>query len=247
MKIPHRTRAWAQAGFTLLELAFVMLVVGIVTSTLVPMVSDLHHRSLADEDRRVLKTAKEAIIGQFMATGALPPCLDVNGVNKLGDCDTARSLAGLPVRVADNRNTFIRYDAWNVAASNLTSVISDGGSASSKATACARLDAAISAPYVASPAQPAQCGAAPDNQNSATWPTYCATPQNIAFVLVATGVNRAEQSNETAASSATRLGNRNIGKDRVFERPERRANPDFYYDDQVEVVTLQELKAKCPL
>ncbi len=242
MKTPHHTRAWAQAGFTLLELAFVMLVVGIVTSSLVPMVSDLHHRSLADEDRRILKTAKEAIIGQFLATGALPPCLSAAGADSPGNCDTARSLAGLPVRVADNRNTLIRYDAWNVAASNLTSA---GASPSSKATACARLDTAIAAAYAAG--QPAQCGTAPDNQNSATWPTYCATAQNIAFVLVATGVNRATQSNETVASSAARLGNRNIGTDRVFERPERRANPDFYYDDQVEIVTLQELKAKCPL
>lgn len=243
MKTPQCTRAWAQAGFTLLELAFVMLVVGIVTSSLVPMVSDLHHRSLADEDRRILKTVKEAIIGQFLATGALPPCLSAAGVDSpTGNCDTARSLAGLPVRVADNRNTLIRYDAWNVAASNLTSA---GASPSTKATACARLDTAIAAAYAAG--QPAQCSTAPDNQNSATWPTYCATAQNIAFVLVATGVNRATQSNETVASSAARLGNRNIGTDRVFERPERRANPDFYYDDQVEVVTLQELKAKCPL
>jgi hypothetical protein len=34
---------------------------------------------------------------------------------------------------------------------------------------------------------------------------------------------------------------------RIFERPERRAYAPCYYDDIVEVVTLQELKAKCPL
>lgn len=234
-----------ERGMTLLELAFVMLLLGILTSTLVPLVSDMHHRAMAEEDQRILGRLKEALIGQFLATGALPACLDGAGNPAPGgNCDTARSLAGFPLRHTDSRNNPIRYDVWNVAGADLTG--------STRGTACAVLDAAIAMPYAAG--QPAQCAGAPDNQNSATWASYCGTAQNIAFVLVGTGLNRPFQSNEVVAGSASRPGNRNIGTDRIFERPERRpvgilpgTGTPVHYDDRVEVITLQELKARCPL
>ncbi len=239
------SRPGRQRGLTMLELAFVMLVVGILASTLVPMLSDTHHKSMAEEDRRILKNLKEVLIGQFLATGRLPECKNAAGVASAGNCDTARSLEGLPVRVLDSRNQPIKYDVWNnPAAASLTT--------SDPTTACDRLDTAITAAYA--PGQLAQCAGVPDYDNSATWGTYCGTPQNVAFVLVATGLNRDGQSGEIAASSPLRPGNRNIGADRVFERPERRhvgvlpgSNTPVNYDDIVEVVTLQELKARCPL
>lgn len=235
-----------QEGITLLELAFVLVVLGILASTLVPAISSLHHKSMEEDDRRTVRTLKEAIIGQFLATGALPPCLNAAGAVAAGNCDTQRSLGALPVRLADSRATPIRYDVWN-----RTTVTPSDLTTSTRATACGLLDTAIAEiaatipPYIAN--QPAICQAVPNYDNAATFATYCTTPQNIAFVLVATGLNRAGQSGETAASSGTQPANRNIGADRVFERPERRASPVFYYDDLVEVVTLQELKAKCPL
>ena len=248
------SRPGRQQGLTMLELAFVMLVVGILASTLVPVLSDTHHKSMAEEDRRIVKNLKEVLIGQFLATGRLPECLNAAGTPVVGGCDTARSLRDLPVRHVDSRNQMIRYDVWNRAADSLTT--------SDRTTACARLDAAITA--VATPpthvaGQPAQCAGVPDYDNNTTWASYCGMPQNVAFVLVATGVNRPGQSGETATGSAVRPGNRNMhvnmaGGDRVFERPERRhvstlpgSNALVNYDDIVEVVTLQELKARCPL
>lgn len=244
------SRPGRQQGLTMLELAFVMLVVGILASTLVPVLSDTHHKSMAEEDRRIVKNLKEVLIGQFLATGRLPECKNAAGVaSPIGDCDIVRSLEGLPVRLQDSRNQPIKYDVWNRAADSLTT--------SDRTTACARLDAAItaaSAAYVAG--QPAQCGGVPDYDNNANWGTYCWPAQNVAFVLVATGLNRDGQSGETTAGSPGRPGNRNMNMDddRLVERPERRhvstlpgSNALVNYDDIVEVVTLQELKARCPL
>ncbi len=231
MMLRNASRAGREKGLTMLELAFVMLVMGILASTLVPMLSDTHHKSMAEEDRRIVKTLKDVLIGQFLATGRLP---------------TTASLGALPVRLTDSRNQAISYDVWDEATSNLTG--------SDKTTVCAVLDDAITSAVGYVPNQPAICAGAPDYDNNVTWATYCGTPQNIAFVLVASGPNRPNQSGEISGSTVMRPGNRNIGNDRVFERPERRqvsvlpgTNTLVNYDDIVEVVTLQELKARCPL
>ncbi|MCX8145641.1 MAG: type II secretion system GspH family protein [Azovibrio sp.] len=247
------SRPGREQGLTMLELAFVMLVVGILASTLVPMLSDTHHKSMAEEDRRIVKNLKEVLIGQFLATGRLPECKNAAGVASSGNCDIVRSLEGLPVRLQDSRNQPIKYDVWNVPDTGDPAIDSSLTSpAANKTNICTRLDNAIAAPYA--PGQLAQCAGVPDYDDNTTWASYCGTPQNVAFVLVATGVNRDGQANEIAASTPARPGNRNIGNDRVFERPERRhvgilpgSNTTVNYDDIVEVVTLQELKARCPL
>lgn len=232
-----------ERGLTMLELAFVLVILGILASTLVPAMQSLHHKSLEESDRKALRVLKEAIVGQFLATGALPACRDAAGnPTANGDCDTQRSLGQLPLPLKDARNVPFKYDVWNAPASNLT--------ATNKTTVCAALDDAIGAPA----AYPAICAGVPDYDAPST--TYCDTRQNIAFVLVATGHNRPGQGGESAGSlwmSNTCPPNRNIATataypaNRYFERPERRPNANCYYDDIVEVVTLQELKAKCPL
>jgi len=230
--------ATRQTGLTMLELAFVLVVMGILASTLIPAIQAMHEKSLQEDDRKLVVTLKEALIGQFLATGALPACKNAGGVPSAGNCDAQQSLGVLPLKLADARNTPVKYDVWNVAASDLT--------ATNKTNACTTLDTAIATAYAAG--QPAICAGVPD-YGSPTAP-YCGTPQNIAFVLVATGRNRPGQSGELAAApwlSGQCPPNRNIGTDRVFERPERRQHASCYYDDIVEVVTLQELKAKCPL
>lgn len=231
----------AQAGLTLLELAFILVVMGILASTLIPAIQAMHHKSLEENDRKALRTLKEVIIGQFLATGALPKCKDIGGnPTTNGNCDIEKSLGHLPVALRDSRNQPFKYDVWNDPASDLTGT--------TKLNACATLDTAIAAPAL----YPAICGSVPDYGAPST--TYCNTVQNIAFALVATGHNRPGQGGESANAlwmSNTCPPNRNIATafsaNRIFERPERRAYAPCYYDDIVEVVTLQELKNKCPL
>lgn len=227
-----------QTGLTMLELAFVLVVMGVLASTLIPAIHAMHEKSMQEDDRKLVLVLKEALVGQFLATGALPACKDAAGNPSAGNCDAQKSLGALPVRFVDMRNSSVKYDVWNVSGSDLT--------ATNRTNACATLDTAIAAAYASG--QPAICQGVPDYGNPTA--AYCTAPQNIAFVIVATGRNRPGQSGELP--NATWLGgqcpgNRNIGTDRVFERPDRRQNAPCYYDDIVEVVTLQELKAKCPL
>lgn len=233
----------AQTGLTMLELAFVLVVLGILASTLVPAIQSLHHKSLEESDRKALRVLKEAIVGQFLARGALPACKDASGnPTTYGNCDTQKSLGHLPLPLKDARNVAFKYDVWNAPASDLT--------ATDKTNACATLDTAIGAPS----AYPSICAGVPDYDNPSTFATYCTTQQNIAFALVATGHNRPGQGGESASApwmSNQCPPNHNVSTtypaNRYFERPERRPYANCYYDDIVEVVTLQELKARCPL
>jgi type II secretory pathway pseudopilin PulG len=244
-------RSSRQGGLTMLELAFVILILGILASTLVPALQTMHYKSMEEDDRRHLRTLKEAIIGQFLATGALPECKNSGGGTAHGNCDTQKSLGHLAVRLKDGRNNYFRYDVLNTGLANLTT--------STKLTVCTsntgELDVAITNPYASGPPPDVGiCDGVPD-YNSPGNP-YCTSPQKVAFVLVATGRNRpgdAGEDGSTTWMSGACPPNRNVSAvatpapTRVFERPERRANAQCYYDDIVEVVTLQELKNKCPL
>lgn len=228
-RMPHALR-----GFTLLEMAFVLLVLGIVASLLVPSLDTMHHKSMTDEDRKTIATLRDNLIGQFLATGKLPACKDSAGaVSSTGNCNTAQTLGNLAVRTTDSRNSAIRYDVWNEAATDLTT--------SDLTNVCSRLTTAISTAGLTG--GPSVCHSAPNYDDNGTWTTYCTTTDNVAFVLAGTGLNRDGQSGEVAGSSATVLGNRNIGADRVFENPSRRHDQTWHYDDLVEVVTFQQLLA----
>ena len=223
-----------ESGFTLLEMAFVLLIVGIVVSMVAPTMTTVHHKTMDDEDRKSLSTIKDVLIGQFIATGKLPPCLNVSGGPSGGNCITARSLDGIGVRVTDSRNSPIAYDVANTGGVDLT--------VGSLTDACTRLSTAIATP--SGTYGPGVCAQAPNYDDNATWSGpagYCAKHNGVAFVLVSTGNNRPRQSGETDASSGTILGNRNVGIDRVFENPNRRFSERWFYDDQIEVVTFAEL------
>lgn len=234
---------YRQAGFTLLEIAFVLLVVGIVASMLVPSVAGVHHKQMIEEDRKILRDLKDVLIGQFLATGRLPACVTSASATPPGSCDTASSIGGLGIRTTDSRNNSIRYDVWNV--DDLADPTNTDLTSTDLATICGALNAAINLPATA-PAGPSICSSAPDYDVQATWGTYCPATNpvvnRVAFVLVGTGGNRPGQSNETPLSSGFAPGNRNIGADRVFENPGRRHNQRFYYDDLMEVVTFQQLR-----
>jgi len=234
------------SGFTLLEIAFVLLVVGIVASMLVPTVASVHQKSMADEDHRIISDLKDVLIGQFLATGKLPVCMTSGAapVVSTGNCDTVNSIGNLGVRVTDSRGNPIQYDVWDVAATSLTT--SDLTATNS---ACARLAAAI--PAIATPVVGglATCSGTVDYNVPATWLNagplyYCTATNNVAFVLVASGNTRNENTSiaiESALGSAARPGNRNRGGDRIFENRGRPHSEKYYYDDVMEVVTFPQL------
>lgn len=69
---PRRALAPRQGGFTLIELAVVMLILGILLGgLLVPLSTQLEQRRIS-ETQRSLNDAKEALLGFAMANGRLP-------------------------------------------------------------------------------------------------------------------------------------------------------------------------------
>lgn len=251
-----RTQSREASGFTLLEMAFVLLVMGIVVSMLIPTMSGVHRKSMVEEDRRILSDLRDVLIGQFLATGKLPLCVARPGPpapNPLGQyCDTQSSIGNLAVRTTDSRNVDIKYDVWNDASSDLT--------ATDLSTVCATLSAVINAnsaptslPITSGGVGPAVCSTAPDyNQYppGSGASNYCTTARKVAFVLVGSGATRPENnSKENSSWTSDAPGNRNIGIDRVFENIGRRHSERWRYDDLMEVVTFEQLSAtlKCPI
>lgn len=122
----------SQRGFTLLEMAFVMLVVGLLASTLVPLASAVHHKQMADTDRKRILDLRDEIMGRFLATGQLPS-----------------SLTGIALPITDSRGVSIGY----VANSDLKSTTLNSGPTS----ACTVLDGLI----ISSSSGPQICAGAP--------------------------------------------------------------------------------------
>lgn len=246
------------SGFTLLEMAFVLLVMGIVVSMLIPTVSGVHHKSMIEGDRKILGDLKEVLIGQLSATGKLPACVlrPATGRNPLGEyCDTQPSIGNLAVRTTDSRGKDIKYDVWSDPANDLTKT--------DTTTICSTLSKIIkdnrdaSGPLtfpIATPhAGPALCSVTPDYDQypPGTGATdYCTQVKNVAFVLVAAGATRPDNYPAEVPSWAVGIpGNRNVGNGRVFENPGRRHSETWHYDDVIEVVTFEQLSAtlKCPV
>ena len=65
-------------GFTLIELAVVMAIVGLLLGTLIPSFAKQHEASQAKETREILVEIREALTGFAMMSGRLP-CPDTDG------------------------------------------------------------------------------------------------------------------------------------------------------------------------
>jgi len=72
-----------QSGFTLIELAIVLIILGILVALGAALVGPLTKRSKYDESREVVKSAKEAVLGYVVKNGYLPADLETAGARKL--------------------------------------------------------------------------------------------------------------------------------------------------------------------
>lgn len=246
-----------QSGFTLLELAFVFIVFGIMVAFAAPSASFLHQKTMAEEDRRMLQSLKRALIGQVLATGQLPRCRSAAGTPSPSgsNCDPQQTLGSLGVRWMDGRGSGFVYDVLNDPSSpggksvDLTLPTGLPGKTTADDTGlCNRLDNAISLATGGTGMQgPQICSLAPNPDDVTTYANYCAAKNPVAFVLIGTGANRPGTNGETESINAAfpTLVNRNLNSGtppaRIYENPSRRSLNT--YDDLVEVVTLQELRA----
>jgi prepilin-type N-terminal cleavage/methylation domain-containing protein len=113
-----RPRAGAkQAGFTLIELAVVIIVIALLLgSILVPLTSQVEQRKVI-ETQKTLDEIKEALVGFAMVNGRLPrpAASSSDGTERLANCSTELDCTGfipwtaLGVAKVDSYGKIIRY------------------------------------------------------------------------------------------------------------------------------------------
>ncbi|MFN7834725.1 MAG: type II secretion system protein [Burkholderiaceae bacterium] len=109
-----------QAGFSLVEISFVMVIIGLLMGIFIgPLQSQSENQKRA-ETRRLLQEAQEALIG-FAASnnGRLPrPAADVNGVERAGNCSATDCYGFLPwatlgITGTDGFSYVLRYKVYS--------------------------------------------------------------------------------------------------------------------------------------
>ena len=84
-----------QAGFSLIELAIVLLIVGLLLGGLIPTISSQVEQQRINETRKQLEEIKQALTGFVIANGRLP-CADTNSDGEENSpCTTAATTEGL--------------------------------------------------------------------------------------------------------------------------------------------------------
>lgn len=229
----HKIRS--SAGFTILELALVLIVVGLIASALLPLASDVHDNTLRDTDDGRMEVIRDALMGYIRINEAVP-CV-AGGVQVANGCDPTDTLDLLGVRSTDARGRSFVLDVND----DLTeATLAAGGNI---CTALANIISPIGAPVPPPTLVPQVCNAA----NANTGSTACtpATSPTMAFVLVGRGSDRClnlENTHATSPNFATCAAG--VADNRTFENPARQRSRDVddgYYDDLVLSMTPVEL------
>lgn len=114
-----------QHGFTLVEIAMVMLIIGLLLAGLVPTISSQMEQQQINETRKRLNEIKEALIGYAVINGRLPcPAFpDSSGVEKFamggnasnGNCSGFYNgfVPAATLGLSDANSAGFAIDAWN--------------------------------------------------------------------------------------------------------------------------------------
>jgi prepilin-type N-terminal cleavage/methylation domain-containing protein len=236
-------------GFTIIEIALVLIVLGILAAVLVPMAQVVHDDSMRETDQATMEVAKNALMGYIRINEGIP-CLDAAGNQITPDytavppvvCDPTATLDLLGVRTTDARGRTFAFDVneW-LTLDHITNV---GPSICGALADIIELaDPTTPPPATVPPLDPQVC----DSTNANTGATACvlATPRPMAFMLVGRGSDRCLNLENTHASAANdAVCTTAVAANRTFENPARihsRTTDDGYYDDLVFTLTPLEL------
>jgi len=239
------------AGFTILELALVLIVVGILAAVFVPMAQVTHENTMNDRDQSSLEVARDALLGYIRVNEGIP-CVDAAGTQIIPDysvtppvvCDPTATLDLLGVRSTDARNMGFAYDVNE----NLT-LAGIAASGNSLCTALANIISPPPFPAPPTPLDPQVC----DSTNANTGSTACTPAHPMAFVLVGRGSDRCLNLENTHASATNNaVCTTAVADNRTFENPARihhRTTDAGYYEDLAYEVTPPELAEimDCPV
>ncbi len=221
------------AGFTIIELSLVLIVLGILAVALMPMIQSVHDDAMRDQDMATLETAKKALLGYIRINEGIP-CVDALGDQVSGGCDPTTTLDLLGVRTTDSRRMTVAYDV------NDTLTLAEiSASGNSLCTALANIvDPPLPAP---TPPEPSVCA----STNANTGSTACTAASPMAFVLAGRGSDRCFNLENAHASAANDpVCPTAVAANRTFENPTRlhsRTQDEGYYEDLVLTVTPSEL------
>jgi type II secretory pathway pseudopilin PulG len=232
-----------KAGFTIIELSVILIVLGILASVFLPLTQASHEKALRESDMTILESAKNALIGYIRVNGGAP-CVDVAGNEVSTGCDPTRTLDLLGVRTTDSRGRTFAYDV-----NETLTVDGIGASGDAICTALANIINPPAPPAPLPPFDPQVC----DSANANTGSTACAATHPMAFVLVGRGDDRCFNLENTNAGAANDgVCETAVAANRTFENPVRlhsRALDDGYYEDLVYTLTPTELAEalRCPI
>jgi prepilin-type N-terminal cleavage/methylation domain-containing protein len=89
----------AQCGFTLVEIAIVLLIVGLLTRTLLEPISSAQRHKQFDLTRSELQQVKDSLHAHLIAHGSLPCPLSYTAVNQVSDGDGGGDESGVECAV----------------------------------------------------------------------------------------------------------------------------------------------------
>jgi prepilin-type N-terminal cleavage/methylation domain-containing protein len=183
-------KPFSRKGFTLIEIAFVLVLIGILVGFGAQMLPMLVKQNRLKEDRELVKEAKNAIIAYAVATGNLPYASNnANGLPTPGLLNGRLPWSTLGIRSKDAYQTTLSYavDMHLVAAGSITKAVLN--------------------PLIATPP--------PANQN-----LYTDFPGSVrvAFVVISAGENRKIDVRNDKNGNGT-IGYIDAGDGNVFESP----------------------------
>lgn len=227
------THASRSAGFTIIELSLVLIVLGILAVALAPMIQVVHDDSMRERDSTTLETARKALLGYIRIHEGIP-CVDTSGTQVASGCDPETTLDLLGVRTTDSRRMSFAFDV-----NDTLTLAGIDASGNSLCTALADIiDPPVPPPVVPSPAVCA-------SGNANTGSTACSANNPMALVLAGRGSDRCFNLENTHASAANDpVCPTAVAANRVFENPVRlhsRTQDDAYYEDLLVTVTPVEL------
>ena len=227
-------------GFAIIELALVLIVIGILAAVFVPMAQVSHEDAMRTRDMDSLESARDALMG-FVRIHEGLPCVNTGGVQVATNCDPTQTLDLLGVRTTDSRGRTFAYD--------VNDSLTVAGIDAAGTPLCAALANIIDPPSPPpGPPEPNVCGS--DNEN--TGDAACAPANPMAFVLVGRGNDRCLNLENTHANALNdAVCPEAVDANRTFENPARlhsRTTDDGYYEDLIFTVTPTELAEalECP-
>lgn len=215
--LPHHPSR-AQLGFTLLEMAIVMVVLGLLLGGILMPLSTQMEKKDRDETQKVLQDIRDALIGYAMANGRLP-CPDTDGdgiIDMSGTCTNVQgTIPWVDLGVGKD-------DAWG---QSFTYRVTGSFADNTDGTGCGVATAGISFEL---------CSTADINILDAS--TGNPVANQIPVIVIAHG------SNWATTTSADESENTDTDTIFVDRRPSMNAAPTF--DDQVIWISSNILKTK---